>query len=110
MNVAVARVPGWAAATGAKDDFVVFANTPKGLHSEERIIQALESKGFNRSQISELYSERSPCKDKCAPLLEGIPYTWSTPDGPGSGKMLQTMIETFERGRFARSTERQPSE
>ncbi|MEV6553196.1 RICIN domain-containing protein [Streptomyces sp. NPDC051597] len=110
MNVAAARVPGWAAATGAKDDFVAFANTPGGLHSEERIIQELESKGFNRSQISELYSERSPCQDKCAPLLEGIPYTWSTPDGPGAKDMLKTLIETFERGRLARSAQRRSSE
>ncbi|MEW2269400.1 nucleic acid/nucleotide deaminase domain-containing protein [Streptomyces griseofuscus] len=58
-NIAVARVPGWAAAAGAKDDFVVFANISRGLHSEELIIQKLEENGFNKNQISELYSERS---------------------------------------------------
>ncbi|MEV5950625.1 ricin-type beta-trefoil lectin domain protein [Streptomyces sp. NPDC051993] len=109
MNVAVARVPGWAAATGAKDDFIAFANIPRGLHSEERIIQAMEAKGFKPSQIAELYSERSPCQAKCAPLLEGIPYSYSTPDGPGAAGMLRVMLETLERGRFARSSERTPS-
>lgn len=102
-NIAAARVPGWAATTGAKDDFVVFANIPKGLHSEELIIQKLEEKGFNKNQISELYSERSPCENKCSPLLEGIPVTYSTPDGPGAYYMLQHLLDTFERGKFARS-------
>jgi hypothetical protein len=104
-NVAVARVPGWAKATGAKDDFVVFANIPRGLHSEELIIKELEEKGFNKKQIAELYSERSPCDAKCAPLVEGIPVTYSTPDGPGSGQMIKYMLDMFERGKFARSTQ-----
>ncbi|MEU2713121.1 nucleic acid/nucleotide deaminase domain-containing protein [Streptomyces sp. NPDC007205] len=106
-NVAVARVPGWAKATGAKNDFVVFANIPQGLHSEELIIKKLEEKGFNKNQISELYSERSPCNAKCSPLVEGIPVTYSTPDGPGAGGMIKHMLDTFEGGRLARST--QPS-
>ncbi|MCS0604688.1 ricin-type beta-trefoil lectin domain protein [Streptomyces sp. LP11] len=109
-NVAVARVPGWAKATGAKDDFVVFANIPQGLHSEELIVQKLEEKGFNRNQISELYSERSPCADRCSPLMEGIPVTYSTPDGPGAYHMIEYMINTFERGKLARSTQSTPSE
>ncbi|MFF4797306.1 RICIN domain-containing protein [Streptomyces sp. NPDC001351] len=109
-NIAVARVPGWAKATGAKDDFVTFANIPLGLHSEELIIQKLEEKGFNKNQISELYSERSPCQDKCSPLMEGIPVTYSTPDGPGSAQMIKYMLDTFERGRFARSNQRDLSE
>ncbi|MFF4509333.1 nucleic acid/nucleotide deaminase domain-containing protein [Streptomyces sp. NPDC001401] len=88
-NVAVARVPGWAKATGAKDDFVVFANIPQGLHSEELIVKKLDENGFNKNQISELYSERSPCSDKCA------------------SEMIKYMLDMFERGKFARSI--QPS-
>ncbi|WP_020122612.1 RICIN domain-containing protein [Streptomyces canus] len=109
-NVAVARVPGWAEATGAKDDFVVFANIPRGLHSEELIIQKLEEKGFNKNQIAELYSERSPCEAICSPLMEGIPVTYSTPDGPGAGQMIKYMLDKFERGKFARSSQTSPSE
>ncbi|MEU8590411.1 ricin-type beta-trefoil lectin domain protein [Streptomyces sp. NPDC048664] len=109
-NIAVARVPGWAKATGAKDDFVVFANIPQGLHSEELIVKKLEENGFNKSQISELYSERSPCQAKCSPLVEGIPVTYSTPDGPGAGEMIKYMLDMFERGKFARSTQSNLSE
>ncbi|MFF2126573.1 hypothetical protein ACFVW1_14440 [Streptomyces olivochromogenes] len=53
-NVAVAWVPGWAKATGAKNEFVTFANIPLGLHSEELIVKKLEEKGFNKNQIKEL--------------------------------------------------------
>ncbi|MCX4409039.1 RICIN domain-containing protein [Streptomyces sp. NBC_01764] len=109
-NVAVAWVPGWAEKTGAKDDFVAFANIPLGLHSEELIVKKLEEKGFNKNQIKELYSERSPCPDKCSPLVEGIPVTYSTPDGPGSAQMIKFMLDTFERGKFARSTQQNLSE
>ncbi|MBK3525733.1 RICIN domain-containing protein [Streptomyces sp. MBT70] len=109
-NIAVARVPGWAAATGAKDDFVVFANIPDGLHSEQVIIRKLEEKGFNKNQISELYSERSPCQKMCSPLVQGIPVTYSTPDGPGAYDMLEYMIDMFERGKFARSKQLTQSE
>ncbi|MFF0016208.1 RICIN domain-containing protein [Streptomyces sp. NPDC005374] len=109
-NVAVARVPGWAKATGAKTDYVAFANIPLGLHSEELIIKKLEEKGFNKSQIAELYSERSPCKAICSPLMEGIPVTYSTPDGPGSAQMIKYMLDMFERGKFARTTKTIPSE
>ncbi|WP_436842797.1 RICIN domain-containing protein [Streptomyces collinus] len=109
-NIAVARVPGWAAATGAKDDFVVFANIPQGLHSEELILKKLEEKGFNKNQITELYSERSPCKATCSPLVEGIPVTYSTPDGPGAGQMIKYMLDTLERGKFARLTQPGSSE
>lgn len=42
----------------AKDDFVVFANTPLRLHCEEQTIQALESKEVDRSQISSLCTDR----------------------------------------------------
>ncbi|WP_345060932.1 nucleic acid/nucleotide deaminase domain-containing protein, partial [Streptomyces rameus] len=101
-NIAVARVPGWAAATGAKDDFVVFANIPNGLHSEEVIIRKLEEKGFNKNQIAELYSERSPCQKICSPLVQGIPVTYSTPDGPGAFELLKRMLDAFERGKFVR--------
>jgi hypothetical protein len=109
-NVAVAWVPGWAEKTGAKDDFVAFANIPRGLHSEELIIQKLEEKGFNKNQIKELYSERSPCEAICSPLMEGIPVTYSTPDGPGSAQMIKYMLDMFERGKFARSTQLSLSE
>jgi hypothetical protein len=109
-NVAVAWVPGWAKKTGAKDDFVAFANIPLGLHSEELIVKKLEEKGFNKNQIKELYSERSPCDATCSPLMEGIPVTYSTPDGPGSAQMIKYMLDTFERGKFARSTQPNLSE
>jgi hypothetical protein len=74
------------------------------------IIQKLEEKGFNKNQISELYSERSPCQKICSPLLEDIPVTYSTPDGPGAYYMLKHLLDTFERGKFARSNQLDQSE
>jgi hypothetical protein len=71
------------------------------------VVKKLEEKGFNKNQIKELYSERSPCDAGCSPLMEGIPVTYSTPDGPGSAQMIKYMLDTYEHGKFARST--QPS-
>ncbi|WP_328983259.1 nucleic acid/nucleotide deaminase domain-containing protein [Streptomyces mirabilis] len=85
-------------------------NIPLGLHSEELIVKKLKEKGFNKNQIKELHSERSPCPAKCSPLMEGIPVTYSTPDGPGSAQMIKYILDTFRRGKFARSTQPNPSE
>jgi hypothetical protein len=74
------------------------------------IVKKLAEKGFNKNQIKELYSERSPCEAICSPLMEGIPVTYSTPDGPGSAQMIKYMLDMFERGKFARSTQLSPSE
>ncbi|MFE4754263.1 nucleic acid/nucleotide deaminase domain-containing protein [Streptomyces mirabilis] len=88
----------------------ILSDIPLGLHSEELIVKELEEKGFNKNQIKELYSERSPCPDKCSPLMECIPVTYSTPDGPGSAQMIKYMLDTFERGKFTRSTQPNLSE
>ncbi|MFJ6722370.1 nucleic acid/nucleotide deaminase domain-containing protein [Streptomyces sp. NPDC091259] len=107
-NVAVARVPGWNdPKTG---DLVVGFSKGNGYHSENHILDQLTAKGFKLTQITELYSERSPCP-VCGPMLEdalpsGTPISWSVPDGPGSGDLLYSMIRAFGgRSGFSRSEE-----
>ncbi|MFJ3880912.1 ricin-type beta-trefoil lectin domain protein [Streptomyces sp. NPDC090077] len=96
-NVAVARVPGWNdPKTG---DLVVGFSKGNGYHSENHILDQLTAKGFKPTQITELYSERSPCA-ACGTLLEnslspGTPISWSLPAGPGSGDLLYSMIRGF---------------
>ncbi|WP_128985008.1 RICIN domain-containing protein [Streptomyces roseicoloratus] len=107
-NVAVARVPGWNdPKTG---DLVVGFSKGNNYHSENHILDQLKAKGFEPSQITELYSERSPCP-VCAPLLEdvlkpGTPITWSVPHGPGAGDLLFSMIKPLG-GRAMRSADHQ---
>ncbi|WP_030729452.1 nucleic acid/nucleotide deaminase domain-containing protein [Streptomyces sp. NRRL S-237] len=107
-NVAVARVPGWNdPKTG---DLVVGFSKGNGYHSENHILDQLAAKGFKPTQITELYSERSPCP-VCGPMLDGVlkpgtPISWSLPDGPGSGDLLYSMIRAFGgRSTFSRSDE-----
>ena len=89
-NVAVARVPGWnSPKTG---DMVLGFSKGGGSHSENHIFDQLAAKGFSPSQITELYSERSPCP-VCQPMLDGqlapgAPVTYSVPHGPGSADLL----------------------
>lgn len=96
-NVAVARVPGWNdPRTG---DLVVGFSKGDGYHSENHILDQLAARNFKPSQITELYSERSPCA-ACAPLLEdvltpGTPISWSVPNGPGSANLLARMIKAY---------------
>ncbi|THA45658.1 hypothetical protein E6R62_35410 [Streptomyces sp. A1136] len=74
------------------------------------MLDQLTAKGFKPTQITELYSERSPCP-VCGPMLEdalpsGTPISWSVPDGPGSGDLLYSMIRAFGgRSGFSRSEE-----
>lgn len=84
--------------------------SPWGFTPRNLIVKKLEEKGFNKNQIKELYSERSPCDARCSPLMEGIPVTYSTPDEPGSAQIIKYMLNTFERGKFARSTQPNLSE
>ncbi|MFI8372187.1 ricin-type beta-trefoil lectin domain protein [Streptomyces sp. NPDC085466] len=109
-NVAVARVPGWNdPKTG---DLVVGFSKGNGYHSENHILDQLAAKGFKPTQITEFYTERSPCP-VCAPMLAdvlnpGTPISWSVPDGPGSGDLLYSMIRGFGgRSAFTRSAEQQ---
>ncbi|WP_353947008.1 RICIN domain-containing protein [Streptomyces sp. HUAS MG91] len=94
-NVGVARVPGWNdPKTG---DLVVGFSKGDGYHSENHILDQLKAKGFSPKQITEFYSERSPC-DVCAPILEGalepgVPIYWTVPNGPGSGDLLWSIIK-----------------
>ncbi|MFF7439063.1 ricin-type beta-trefoil lectin domain protein [Streptomyces sp. NPDC008122] len=96
-NVAVARVPGWNdPKTG---DLVVGFSKGNGYHSENHILDQLTAKGFKPTQITEFYTERSPCP-VCAPMLAdvlkpGTPISWSIPDGPGSGSLLYNTIRAF---------------
>ncbi|MCY0963529.1 nucleic acid/nucleotide deaminase domain-containing protein, partial [Streptomyces sp. H27-H5] len=108
-NVAVARVPGWNdSRTG---DLVVGFSKGEGIHSEDHILAQLKAKGFTPSQITELYSERSPCdvcKPKLAAALEpGTPISWSVPNGPGSADLLRQMIAALERTSTFRSSAEQ---
>ncbi|MEW2133422.1 RICIN domain-containing protein [Streptomyces sp. NPDC005435] len=104
-NVAVARVPGWNdPKTG---DLVVGFSKGSGYHSENHILDQLEARNFKPDQITELYSERTPC-GVCGPMLEdklrpGTPIYWSLPDGPGSGDLLWALISKFEGRTLKRS-------
>ncbi|MGW2563217.1 RICIN domain-containing protein [Streptomyces sp. NPDC001514] len=107
-NVAVARVPGWNdPKTG---DLVVGFSKGGGYHAENHIMDQLSAKGFKPTQITELYSERSPCP-VCAPMLAdvlkpGTPISWSVPNGPGSSDLLYSIIRAFGgRSAFSRSAE-----
>jgi hypothetical protein len=106
-NVAVARVPGWNdPKTG---DFVVGFSKGGGYHSENHILDQLEAKGFEPTQIEELYTDRSPC-DVCESLLEdklnpGTPVSWAVPNGPGSSDLLYRMIQIFEGKASLRAVE-----
>ncbi|WP_445073526.1 RICIN domain-containing protein [Streptomyces sp. SAS_267] len=106
-NVAVARVPGWN--NPKTGDFVVGFSKGGGYHSENHILDQLAAKNFKPTQITELYSERTPCP-ACGPMLDdvltpGTPITWSIPDGPGSGDLLWEMMRRFEGKAFLRSAE-----
>ncbi|MFE5977742.1 RICIN domain-containing protein [Streptomyces sp. NPDC056460] len=100
-NVAVARVPGWNdPKTG---DLVVGFSKGNGYHSENHILDQLAAKDFKPTQITEFYTERSPCS-VCAPMLAdvlkpGTPISWTIPDGPGSGLLLSHIIRPLG-GRF----------
>ncbi|MFF8448026.1 RICIN domain-containing protein [Streptomyces leeuwenhoekii] len=96
-NVAVVRVPGWNdPKTG---DLVIGFSKGGGYHSENHILDQLASKGFKPTQITELYSDRTPCA-VCSSLLgdalnPGTPISWAVPDGPGSANLLARMIQAF---------------
>ncbi|MEU2834199.1 nucleic acid/nucleotide deaminase domain-containing protein [Streptomyces lavendulae] len=106
-NVAVARVPGWN--NPKTGDLVVGFSKGDGYHSEDHILDQLKAKNFKPSQITELYSERSPCdacKPKLAAVLEpGTPISRSVPDGAGSSDWLYAMIQALERPSFKQSAE-----
>jgi len=95
-NVAVARVPGFNdPVTG--DLVVGFSKSSKGIifHSEDDIIQKLTARGFSLSDVTALFSERSPCPlcrpkifDEVTGLNPGTPITYVVPDGPGSTDAL----------------------
>ena len=75
INAAVAKLPGWVDPF-FKDEYVR-AISGSGLHAEERIIKIIndakqvgpDGKLLTPKQITELFTERSPCEDICAPLL-----------------------------------------
>ncbi|MET9787319.1 RICIN domain-containing protein [Streptomyces canus] len=107
-NVAVARVPGWNdPRTG---DFVVGFSKGNNYHSENHILDQLQGTKFKPTDITELYTDRSPCP-ACEPLLAGqlkagTPISWAVPDGPGSSNLLHWYIQQFEGKASFRSASR----
>nr|WP_329230264.1 RICIN domain-containing protein [Streptomyces canus] len=107
-NVAVARVPGWNdPRTG---EFVVGFSKGNNYHSENHILDQLKGTKFKPTDITELYTDRSPCP-VCEPLLAGLlkpgtPISWAVPDGPGSSNLLYRFIQQFEGRASFRSASR----
>jgi hypothetical protein len=107
-NVAVARVPGW---NDPKTGDLVIGNSGFNGHSKIVILEKLEAKGFQPSQITALYTERQPCPD-CASALAGAlkagtPVTYSVPYHPdywkSAKKLLAKYIAKAGGGRAMRS-------
>ncbi|MBP2334396.1 hypothetical protein JOF41_000574 [Saccharothrix coeruleofusca] len=75
INVAVAKLPGWNDPV-FKDDYIR-ALSGERMHSEQRIIDTIkkrneglpEGQRFDPKEITEFFTERSPCSDPCQPLL-----------------------------------------
>lgn len=70
-------------------------------HSETAILDQLTRKGFKASQITALYTERSPCPD-CASelasaLKEGTPITWSVPYDLAYEKEAKALLAAYIR-------------
>ncbi|WP_410591398.1 nucleic acid/nucleotide deaminase domain-containing protein [Amycolatopsis sp. lyj-23] len=67
INVSVAKIPGYT--DPVLGEGYIGAISGSGKHAEERIIDTLRQKGFDTKTIERLFTERSPCIDRCAPLL-----------------------------------------
>jgi hypothetical protein len=67
INVSVAKIPGYTDPVLGEGYIGAISGT--NLHAEQRIIKTLEDAGFDPKQIERLFTERSPCKDTCLPLL-----------------------------------------
>jgi hypothetical protein len=67
INVAVAKIPGYT--DPILGDGYIGAISGSGKHAEQRIIDTLREKGFDTKAIERLFTERSPCPDRCSPLL-----------------------------------------
>src|SRR5690606_28182417 len=53
-------------------DRLAVMHADKYGHAEEHLLNSL-----GRDNILEIYSEFQPCRNRCTPLLHGIPTSWS---------------------------------
>ncbi|MDG4857750.1 RHS repeat-associated core domain-containing protein [Streptomyces sp. T-3] len=56
------------------DGTILVGRSGKGVHAEEDLFRQAGSR-----KITELYSEREPCSNKCAKLVRGVDVTYSHP-------------------------------
>ncbi|MDT7797608.1 MAG: hypothetical protein QOI78_1041, partial [Actinomycetota bacterium] len=69
INIGVGKMPGWPDEGFGPGYIVARSNGAKELHSEEIIIQKIRDAGLDPKKLEALFTERSPCLDKCSPLL-----------------------------------------
>ncbi|WP_406492002.1 polymorphic toxin-type HINT domain-containing protein [Streptomyces sp. NBC_01604] len=68
-NFAAAR---YTDANGVSQIAVAFSSKGRGNHAEAKLLRQL-----GKGNVTEVYSELQPCRNSCAPALQGIPTSWS---------------------------------
>ncbi|MBZ3902851.1 golvesin C-terminal-like domain-containing protein [Streptomyces griseiscabiei] len=68
-NFAAAR---YTDAAGVEQIAVAFSSKGRGNHAESKLLRQL-----GKGNITEIYSELQPCRNSCAPALQGVPTSWS---------------------------------